>query len=190
MHKQVCKCKRARAHTHTLTPTRTQFCSVASSISCTSSTHDRPKTSASQQRSRSPERKQAQMVSLIHSHARPRIMPGRCNLLGSGQVVQGGGAGAEDECVAQAPQRSLSAHAFAPSPPVHRHNVILAQASKYRCVGGDLVSTAHAHRGVEGEILRAMPSVGGRWSMPGPAGSKTKLRTALLVATKEWGGLC
>jgi hypothetical protein len=185
---------RARTHTHTVThshtlnPTCTQFCSLASSISSTSSTHDRPKISASQQRLQSPEREQAQMVSLIHSHARPRIMQG-LHLLGSGQVVQGGGAGAEDECVAQAQQRSLSAHAFAPSPPVHRHNVVLAQAIKYRCEGGDLVSAAaHAHRGVEGDILGAMPGVAGRGRMPGPAGSKTKLRTTL-VATKGWGGL-
>lgn len=181
---QVCTCTRAHTSTqatHTLTPTRTQFCSVASSEPLASSTHDRQKTSASQQRSRTPERTQTQMV----LHARARIVQARCSLLGSGEVFQSVGTEATEECVSQARHRSLSAHAFAPSPAVHRHNVILAQASKNRCVGGDLVSHAAHARGVEGEILRAMPGVAGHGRMPGPAGSK---RTTVF-ATKGWGGL-
>ena len=148
--------------------------SVASSSSSTSSVYDRQTSSANQQRprSRTPERTPAQMVAYAHS----RVVHGGggCLLVNEGGQARGGEEGA-----AQAQSRSLSADGFAPSPAVHRLNVILSQAAKERgriATGGELVgSAAQQHRGVEGEILRAMPVVARR----GPSGSR--LRTTVAV---------
>ena len=152
--------------------------SVASSSCSTSSLHDRPTSSANQrQRLRTPERTPAQLVANAHS----RMVHGP-----GGGGIEGGPGGGGDEGAAQAQPRSVSADGFAPSPAVHRLNVILSQAAKERGVhatGGGLVGpAAPVHRGVEGEILRTMPVVSRR----GPCGSK--LRTTVSV-TRGGSGL-